>query len=164
MERSFNTLLAGTREKQGHAVMRSQMDNLREKQQRITILKQVAMQLQNQPRPVSVPPAANMPLPHFPKDVQVTWGLRTRCRQRMPVLSVRTAVTQRLETDYKTLKRSCLVEALGHPMSWNWPSSSHLHLVKRITAVSTPGQNIRDSLSQKRRREGVKKRNKIFVI
>ena len=29
MECSFNTLLAGTRMKQGHAVMRSQMDNLR---------------------------------------------------------------------------------------------------------------------------------------
>ena len=28
MEHSFNTLLTGTREKQGHAVMRSQMDNL----------------------------------------------------------------------------------------------------------------------------------------
>ena len=52
MERSFNTLLTGTREKQGHAIMRSQMDNLREQQQCITILKQVAMQPQNQPRPV----------------------------------------------------------------------------------------------------------------
>ena len=29
MDHSFNTLLAGTREKQGHAMMRSQMDNLR---------------------------------------------------------------------------------------------------------------------------------------
>ena len=66
MECSFNILLTGTREKQGHAIMRSQMDNLREQQQCITILKQVAMQLQNQPRPVSVPPAANMPLPLYP--------------------------------------------------------------------------------------------------
>ena len=32
MEHSFNTLLAGTREKQGHNVTRSQMDNLREQQ------------------------------------------------------------------------------------------------------------------------------------
>ena len=30
MERSFNTLLAGTRDWQGHSVMRSQMDNLRD--------------------------------------------------------------------------------------------------------------------------------------
>ena len=67
MERSFNTLLAGTREKQGHAVTRSQMDNLRDQQQRITVLKQVAMQPQNQPRPVSAPPASNMPLPPFPR-------------------------------------------------------------------------------------------------
>ena len=62
MECSFNTLLVGMREKRGHAVMRSQMGNLREQQQHITVLKQVAIQLQNQPRPVSVPPAANMPL------------------------------------------------------------------------------------------------------
>ena len=66
MEHSFNSLLAGTREKQGHAVMRRQMGNLREQQQRITVLKQVAMQSQNQPRPVSVPPAANMPLLPYP--------------------------------------------------------------------------------------------------
>ena len=42
MERTFNTLLTGTRDKQGHAIMRSQMDNLRDQQQHITILKQVA--------------------------------------------------------------------------------------------------------------------------
>ena len=67
MEHSFNTLLAGSREKQGHAITRSQMDNLREQQQHITILKQVAMQPQNQPRPVSAPPAANVPLPPYPQ-------------------------------------------------------------------------------------------------
>ena len=67
MERSFNSLLTGTREKQGHAVMRRQMGDLREQQQRITILKQVAMQPQNQPRPVSAPPAANMPLRLYPQ-------------------------------------------------------------------------------------------------
>ena len=66
MECSFNTLLAGTRDKQGHPVMRSQMDNLRDQQQCITVLKQVAMQPQNQPRPVSAPLAANMPLPPYP--------------------------------------------------------------------------------------------------
>ena len=67
MERSFNSLLAGTREKQGHAVTRRQMGDLREQQQRITVLKQVAMQPQNQLRPVSVPPAASMPLPPYPR-------------------------------------------------------------------------------------------------
>ena len=66
MERSFNSLLAGTRDRQGHPVMRSQMDNLRDQQQHITILKQVACQPQNQPRPVSAPPAANVPLPPSP--------------------------------------------------------------------------------------------------
>ena len=67
MERSFNSLLAGTRDRQGHPVTRSQMDNLRDQQQCIAVLKQVASQPQNQPRPVSVPPVANMPLPPYPR-------------------------------------------------------------------------------------------------
>ena len=61
MEHSFNSLLAGTRDRQGHPVMRSQMDNLRDQQQCI------ASQPQNQPRPVSAPPAANVPLPLYPR-------------------------------------------------------------------------------------------------
>ena len=67
MERSFNSLLAGTRDRQSHPVTRSQMDNLRDRQQRIAVLKQVASQPQNQPRPVSAPPVANMPLPPYPR-------------------------------------------------------------------------------------------------
>ena len=67
MERSFNSLLVGTRDRQGHPVTRSQIDNLRDQQQRIDILKQVASQLQNQPTPVSAPPVANMPLPPYPQ-------------------------------------------------------------------------------------------------
>ena len=67
MECSFNSLLAGTRDRQSQPVTRSQMDNLRDQQQRIAILKQVASQLQNQPWPVSVPPVANMPLPLYPR-------------------------------------------------------------------------------------------------
>ena len=66
MERSFNSLLAGTRDQQSCPMTRSQMGNLRDQQQRIAVLKQVAMQPQNQPRPVSVPPVANMPLPPYP--------------------------------------------------------------------------------------------------
>ena len=66
MEHSFNSLLAGTRDRQSHPVMRSQMDNLRDQQQRIAVLKQVASQPQNQLRPVSVPPVANKPLPPYP--------------------------------------------------------------------------------------------------
>ena len=42
------------------------MDNLRDQQQRIAVLKQVASQLQNQSRPVSAPPVANMSLPPYP--------------------------------------------------------------------------------------------------
>ena len=67
MERSFNSLLAGTRDHQGHPMTRSQMDNLRDQQQRITVLKQVASLPQNQLRPVSAPPVANMPLPPYPR-------------------------------------------------------------------------------------------------
>ena len=46
--------------------------------------------------------------PHIPEDIQVTRGLRSRCMQRMPMLSIRT-VTQR-QTDYRTFKKS-LVDA-----------------------------------------------------
>ena len=52
------------------------MDNLRDQQQRITILKQVAMQPQNQPRPVSAPPAANVPLPPYPQRCPSDMGSR----------------------------------------------------------------------------------------
>ena len=67
MEHSFNSLLAGTRDRQSHPVTRSQMDNFRDQQQHIAVLKQVASQPQNQPRPVSAPPVANMPLPPYPR-------------------------------------------------------------------------------------------------
>ena len=63
MECSFNTLLTGTRDKQGHTVTRSQMDTLRDQQQHIAILKQVAMQPQNQPRPVSAHPSCKCATP-----------------------------------------------------------------------------------------------------
>ena len=65
MERSFNSLLTGTRDWQGHAMTRSQMDTLRDQQQCIAVLKQVASQPQNQPRPVSAPPVANVRLPPY---------------------------------------------------------------------------------------------------
>ena len=65
----------------------------------------------------SVPPAANVPLPPYPQNIQVTRGLWTRYRQRMPMLSVRTAVTQRPETDCKTLRGSGRVDTLDHPVS-----------------------------------------------
>ena len=52
------------------------MDNLRDQQQHIAVLKQVAMQPQNQPRPVSVPPAANVPLPPYPQRCPSDMGSR----------------------------------------------------------------------------------------
>ena len=66
MEHLFNSLLAGTRDHQSHPVTRGQMDNLRDQQQSIAVLKQVARQPQNQPRPISAPPVANVPLPPYP--------------------------------------------------------------------------------------------------
>ena len=76
MECSFNTLLAGNRDKQGQPVTRSQMDNLRDQQQCIAILKQVAMQPQNQPRPASGPSAANMLLPPYSRRRPSDMGSR----------------------------------------------------------------------------------------
>ena len=52
------------------------MDNLRDQQQHITVLKQVAMQPQNQPRPVSAPPAANVLLPLYPQRCPNDMGSR----------------------------------------------------------------------------------------
>ena len=136
MERSFNSLLVGTRDRQNHPVTRSQMDNLRDQQQRITVLKQVASQPQNQPRPVSVPPVANMPLPPYPRRRPCDKGSKSQVQAENAMLLVR-AVTQR-QTDYRTFKKS-LVDALGHPVSRNWPSSSRPHQMKRRIAVSTTG-------------------------
>ena len=93
--------------------------------------------------------------PRIPEDVQVTRGLRARCRQRMPMLLVR-AVTQR-QTDYRTFKKS-LVDAVGHPVLRNWPSSSRLHQMKRRIAVSTTGRDTR-SFSSRRRRRRVKNKH-----
>ena len=108
MERSFNSLLAGTRDRQGHPMTRSQMDNLRDQQQRIAILKQVASQPQTNQGLSQCLQLQTCHFPHILEDVQVTRGLRSRCRQRMPTLSVR-AVTQS-QTDYRTFKKS-LVDA-----------------------------------------------------
>ena len=107
MERSFNSLLAGTRDRQGHPVTRSQMDNLRDQQQRIAVLKQVASQPQNQPRPVSAPPVANMPLPPYPRRCLCDKG-STKQVQAENANAPRKSSDS--ETDYRTFKKS-LVDA-----------------------------------------------------
>ena len=43
------------------------MDNLRDQQRHIAVLKRVASQPQNQPRPVTAPPAVNVSLPPYPQ-------------------------------------------------------------------------------------------------
>ena len=108
MEHSFNTLLTGTREKQGHAVMRSQMDNLRPKAAYHCTEASCHAATEPTKACLSASSCKHATSPISPEDVQVTWGLRSRCRQRMPMLSIR-AVTQR-QTDYKTFMRS-LVDA-----------------------------------------------------
>ena len=97
MECSFNTLLAGTRDKQGHPVTRSKMDNLRDQQQCIAVLKQVAMQPQNQPRPVSVPPAANVPLSPFPRRHPSDKGSRKQVQSENANALHKTSDSDRLQ-------------------------------------------------------------------
>ena len=109
MERSFNSLLAGTRDCQSHPVMRSQMDNMRDQQQ---AYRRTEASCQAAAEPTTARLSASSckyaTSTVSPEDVHVTRGLRTRCRQRMPMLLIR-AVTQR-QTDYRTFKKS-LVDA-----------------------------------------------------
>ena len=149
MERSFNSLLAGTR--------RSSKPSSDEKpngqpERPTATYRRAEASCQSAAEPTAARlSASSLQICHFhriPEDVQVTRGLRTRCRQRMPMLLVR-AVTQR--TDYRTFKKS-LVDALDHPVSRNWPNSSRLHQMKRRTAVLTTGRDARSSLSRRRRR------------
>ena len=103
MERSFNSLLAGTRDRQGHPMTRSQMDNLRDQQQCIAVLKQVASQPQNQPRPVSVPPAANVPLPLYPRRRPCDKGSKKQVQAENANAPRKSSDS---ETDYRTFKKS----------------------------------------------------------
>ena len=160
MVHSFNTLLAGTREKQGHAVMRSQMGNIWEQQQRITILKQVAMQLQNQPRPVSVPPAASVPLPPYPQRCPSDMGSRNQ---------VQAENTNALHRNNNNSETGDRLQDINKEPPHRCIGPSHIKELSKVlhpitneedTAMSTPGQDERDSLSQKRRRGGVVKSNK----
>ena len=101
IERSFNSLLAGTRDRQSHPVTRSQMDNLRDQQQHIAVLKQVASQPQNQPQPVSAPLVANMPLPLYPQRRPSDKGSQNQVQAENATLLIR-AVTQRQKSPVDT--------------------------------------------------------------
>ena len=87
--------------------MRSQMDNLRDQQQRIAILKQVASQPQNQAQPVSVSPVANMPLPPYSQRSPSDKGSKKQV-QAENANAPRKSIDS--ETDYRTFKKS-LVDA-----------------------------------------------------
>ena len=156
MERSFNTLLVGTRDKQGHAMTRSQM---RDQQQHITILKQVAMQPQNQPRPVSAPPAANVPLPPYPRRCPSDMGSRKQVQaENANALHKNSSDsdTDRLQ-DIQEEPRRCIGPSCVKELAKFFTPN----LMKRTTAVSTTGQDARISLSQKKRRKEVRNDNVI---
>ena len=59
--------------------------------------------------------------------------------------------------------RSLLIDALDHPMSKSWPSSSPQHQMRKKTAVLTAEQDERDSLRKKRREGVVMKRNNCAI-
>ena len=82
------------------------MDNLRDQQQHIAVLKQVASQPQNQPRPVSAPPVANMPLPPYPQRRPSDKGSKKQV-QAENANAPCTAVTPR-QTDYRTFKKNLI--------------------------------------------------------
>ena len=149
MERSFNSLLAGTRDRQGHPMTRSQMDNLRDQQQRIAILKQVASQPQNQPWPVSAPPVANMPLPPYPQRRPSDKGSKKQ-------VQAENANAPRKSSDSETDRLQDIQEEprrrIGPSSVKELAKSSRLHQMKRITAESTTGQDARSFLSRRRRR------------
>ena len=155
MERSFNSLLAGTRDRQSHPVMRSQMDNLRDQQQRIAVLKQVANQPQNQPRPISAPLVANKPLPPYPRRRPSDKGSKSQ-------VQAENANAPRKSSDSETDRLQDIQEEprrrIGPSRVKNWPNSSHQHLMKRRIAVSTTGQDAR-SFSSRRRRRRVKNKH-----
>ena len=156
MEHSFNSLLAGTRDRQGHPVTRSQMDNLRDQQQRIAVLKQVASQLQNQPRPVSTPPVANMPFPLYPQICPSDKGStkQVQAENANALHKSSDSDTDRLQ-DIQEEPRRCIGPSHVKELA------KFLHQMKRRTAVSTTGRDAR-SFSSRRRRRRVK--NKDIVI
>ena len=156
MERSFNSLLAGTRDHQGHPVTRSQMDNLRDQQQRIAVLKQVASQPQNQPRPVSAPPVANMPLPPYPQRHPSDKGStkQVQAENANALRKSSDSETDRLQ-DIQEEPRRCIGPSRVKELAKFFTPTSDM---KRRTAESTAGQDAR-SFSSRRRRRRVKNKH-----
>ena len=58
-------LLSDTKEEKGHVIISRQMEELHN--QHMLVLKQVAMQPENHPRPTSLPPVASQLLPSLSK-------------------------------------------------------------------------------------------------
>ena len=108
MERSFNSLLAGTRDCQGHQWRGVKWTTWETSSSVSLYWSKLPVNHRTNQGLSQHFQLQTCHFPRIPKDVQVTRGLQSRCRQRMPMLSVR-AVTQR-QTDYRTFKKS-LVDA-----------------------------------------------------
>ena len=149
MEHSFNSLLADTRDHQGHPVMRSQMRNLRDQQQHIAILKQVASQLQNQPPPISVPPVANMPLPRYPRRCPSDKGSKNQVQAENANAPHKSSdsETDRLQDIQEEPHRCIGPSRVKELAKFFMPTSD-----EEENSWSTTGRDARSFLSQRRRR------------
>ena len=128
------------------------MDNLRDQQQRIAILKQVASQPQNQQRPVSAPPVADKPLPPFPRRRPSDKGSKNQVQAENANAPHKSSdsETDRLQDIQEEPRRR-----IGPSRVKELPNSSRQHQMKRRTAELTTGHDAR-SFSSRRRRRRVK--------
>ena len=129
------------------------MDNLRDQQQRIAVLKQVASQPQNQPRPVSAPPVANMPLPPYPRR-------RPSDKGSTKQVQAEDANALRKSSDSETDRLQDIQEEphrhIGPSRVKELANSSRQHLMKRRTAESTAGTRRKKLFEPKKEEESEK--------
>ena len=125
------------------------MDNLRDQQQRIAILKQVASQLQNQSWPVSAPPVANMPLPPYPRRCPSDKGSKKQVQAENASAPCKSSdsETDRLQDIQEEPCRHIGPSHVKELAKFFMPTSD-----EEETAVSTKGQDARSFLSRRRRR------------
>ena len=125
------------------------MDNLRDQQQRIAVLKQVASQPQNQPRPVSVPPVAKMPLPPHPRRRPSDKGSKKQVQAENANAPRKSSdsETDRLQDIQEEPHRCIGPSRVKELAKFFMPTSD-----EEETAESTTGQDARSFLSQRRRR------------
>ena len=125
------------------------MDNLRDQQQRIAVLKQVASQPQNQQRPVSAPPVANMPLPPYPRRRPSDKGSKSQVQAENANAPRKSSdsETDRLQDIQEEPRRRIGPSRVKELAKFFTPTSD-----EEETAVSTTGRDERSSLSRRGRR------------